>query len=673
MATLSYEETEHRYNPYTKQIELIWVSPDELNWVTARVTVNETDISQEVTDRIDWDIILQSSITLNSDNITLEVQDRIDEDIILQSAITLNSDNIDLKVSNNDVINRINLSTEGILIQADNISIDWTTTFTAGYDPTTKIVSWWAAADINAWVTTISWWKITTNSITSWAIAFNYADSNSEWGNALDTDNVNWTSASTIDLYSWRAWIALNSSSRYKKWLYSGDVWETKVKTSLTWVTMDASWLSWYSWWTKNFEISSSGDAYFAWEIAASTVTWKLWLGTTWTIHVWNSTDYIELWNVWAIPTIIFRDDFSWSTGSKILYDDDGINTILKIENISSTLLDTLSLKSWDSSIDIVNGIPDYIRILSWPTWIEVNWTGNDIELNASSLTFSWVADFTSLNTSFNSNIKLTDTSTPSILFDNIYLEKVWTDLLWNWVALGTWGWWVTDHWALTGLSDNDHPQYSLTSHTHSWYLSTSWWTVGSLYAASHEISDLWSSTQSWDNLYIRDIYAWWTGDEIDIRDKINMNSNSIINVLGISTSWLIVPTVTWTIGLWDSLYRWDTVYTKNLDIDWFISGNIIPNWSWNYDIWNSTYWYDDLYIQDIYWAWWTEIDIFSNIDMSDNNIRRVNLSDIWNWYITWWELVLATWSITTTDPGWSTRFVACNIDWVSTNLVLKH
>jgi len=56
----------------------------------------------------------------------------------LQSQITQNDDNINLKVSKNDVINQINISTEGIDIQADNLRIGADTYFETGHDPSEK-------------------------------------------------------------------------------------------------------------------------------------------------------------------------------------------------------------------------------------------------------------------------------------------------------------------------------------------------------------------------------------------------------------------------------------------------------------------------------------------------------------------------------------------------------
>ncbi len=70
-------------------------------------------------------------------------------------------------VQSTDVIAKINASAEGLDISADRISIGGTTTFASGYNPTTKIASGGAAADVNANATTIDGGKITTHSITA--------------------------------------------------------------------------------------------------------------------------------------------------------------------------------------------------------------------------------------------------------------------------------------------------------------------------------------------------------------------------------------------------------------------------------------------------------------------------------------------------------------------------
>ena len=70
-------------------------------------------------------------------------------------------------VGTTNVVGTINSSSEGIRISGNRIQIDGNVTFSAGYDPTTKIASGGAATDINNNVTTISGGKITTGSITA--------------------------------------------------------------------------------------------------------------------------------------------------------------------------------------------------------------------------------------------------------------------------------------------------------------------------------------------------------------------------------------------------------------------------------------------------------------------------------------------------------------------------
>lgn len=70
-----------------------------------------------------------------------------------------------------NIVAKLNATSEGLKIAANLIQIDGTTTFSAGYNPTTKIAAGGAAADVNANVTTISGGKITTGSITALQIA----------------------------------------------------------------------------------------------------------------------------------------------------------------------------------------------------------------------------------------------------------------------------------------------------------------------------------------------------------------------------------------------------------------------------------------------------------------------------------------------------------------------
>lgn len=78
---------------------------------------------------------------------------------------------VDAKLANTgNIISTINVSTEGITISGAKIAISGDTTFSTGYDPSTKITSGGAAADINNNTTTISGGKITTNTIAANAL-----------------------------------------------------------------------------------------------------------------------------------------------------------------------------------------------------------------------------------------------------------------------------------------------------------------------------------------------------------------------------------------------------------------------------------------------------------------------------------------------------------------------
>jgi hypothetical protein len=79
---------------------------------------------------------------------------------------TISASKLDFTVvGTTNVVGTINASSEGIRISGTRIQIDGNVTFSAGYDPTTKITSGGAATDINNNVTTISGGKITTGSI----------------------------------------------------------------------------------------------------------------------------------------------------------------------------------------------------------------------------------------------------------------------------------------------------------------------------------------------------------------------------------------------------------------------------------------------------------------------------------------------------------------------------
>lgn len=73
-------------------------------------------------------------------------------------------------VQGGNVIASINASSEGITISANKITISGLCTFASGYDPSGKIATGAAAADVNANATTINGGKITTNTLDADAI-----------------------------------------------------------------------------------------------------------------------------------------------------------------------------------------------------------------------------------------------------------------------------------------------------------------------------------------------------------------------------------------------------------------------------------------------------------------------------------------------------------------------
>ena len=124
---------------YTNAIQSGAVTADRLSAAYIIVTGAAADVNANVT-------------TINGGKITA-------------NTITITQLNF-VPVKSTDVIARINASAEGIRIDADNIYISGSTTFQAGYNPTGKIAAGGAAADVNAYTTTISGGKITTNTIT---------------------------------------------------------------------------------------------------------------------------------------------------------------------------------------------------------------------------------------------------------------------------------------------------------------------------------------------------------------------------------------------------------------------------------------------------------------------------------------------------------------------------
>lgn len=140
-------------------------------------------------------------------------------DVVLSSKITINTDNINLRVQKNDVINQINISTEGILIEADNIEINGNVTFSAGYDPTTKAETYVSATQPvgapsgSLWKDTSTTpysiyrfdgatWEIYGTEDADWRSVSNqtYIDGGKIYTNSVTTNEVNFTVVDTANI-----------------------------------------------------------------------------------------------------------------------------------------------------------------------------------------------------------------------------------------------------------------------------------------------------------------------------------------------------------------------------------------------------------------------------------------------------------------------------------------
>lgn len=104
---------------------------------TTSISTNASGIATNVTD-IGGNT---SNITQNATSISTEVTDRTNADSTLQSSITQNANNINLRVEKNDVVNQINISTEGILIAGDNIQLNGDTTVEGNFSVSGNVVS----------------------------------------------------------------------------------------------------------------------------------------------------------------------------------------------------------------------------------------------------------------------------------------------------------------------------------------------------------------------------------------------------------------------------------------------------------------------------------------------------------------------------------------------------
>jgi hypothetical protein len=111
-------------------------------------------------------VLSVTGYTQPSDVTTIIGQTTIQGGKIATNTISLSALNF-IPVQTSNVVGSINASSEGITINGAKLTINSSTTFATGYDPSGKISSGGAAADINNNTTTISGGKITTGTITA--------------------------------------------------------------------------------------------------------------------------------------------------------------------------------------------------------------------------------------------------------------------------------------------------------------------------------------------------------------------------------------------------------------------------------------------------------------------------------------------------------------------------
>ena len=162
------------------------------------------------------------------------------------SLIQQNEDEIALKVGNDEVISRINLSTEWIDISADKISISGSTTFSSWYDPSDKLESSdvgdlafqdrvgesdiydKAVSFAKLWTTVVSWWYIKTD--------------------VLDVDDIFAQNISATWTITWATLKTSTSSSRVEMANDKVTLYDWWTSSYMEWATLWWQWAVWFSW-----------------------------------------------------------------------------------------------------------------------------------------------------------------------------------------------------------------------------------------------------------------------------------------------------------------------------------------------------------------------------------------------------------------------------------------
>ena len=332
----------------------------------------------------EWELVRDSQINTNASNITQNA-DNISTNVTSintangkittnESNISQNADDINLRVKENDVINQINISTEGILIDADNIRISGSTTFDSGYDPTGKIPSGGAAADVNAGTTTIDGGKITANSLTLVDVAtdFDY----SSIGGTKPPTNADHTADNTAkDIVNLPA--TVGAAGLYANGTYlgysDGSAWKTYMDNN------------------GRFYLSGSGGDYLSWNGSALTVSGTIYINNP------ANIDALSLSNApaeaGADATANNPQDYSWVSGTKPPSNADvtlsALNGGLVVTGGGITLSNGGAIKGGQTDYDTGTGFflgysSDYKFSIGNPSGSKLTWNGSDLSIRGT-------------------------------------------------------------------------------------------------------------------------------------------------------------------------------------------------------------------------------------------------------------------------------------------------
>lgn len=181
-----------------------YLSGTDWNLFNSKVTITIVDSAINVSANAlrGTDSVLSASISFNALGLSTEVTNRYNQDSVLNSSITQTANSIQLKTTQNDSVRAAltvsNINGGTVKIAAKNIQIDGNTTFSNGYDPSGKINSGEAAADINNNTTTINGGKLTTGTVLADSIRGNLINGVSIYGGTYRTNYTGNVSGSLI-------------------------------------------------------------------------------------------------------------------------------------------------------------------------------------------------------------------------------------------------------------------------------------------------------------------------------------------------------------------------------------------------------------------------------------------------------------------------------------------